>query len=1083
MKTSIFFICLFLGLNSPLNAQNQIDDIGLAKMYLDSVDVLIKQKKYEDAIYLNESAINIYERFAQAEDSLVINAYSKFASIFLRKSDFNKAIEMYQKVLDLRVIFLGAIHSDVAETYNFIGGAYNNKGDYKKALDYFNKGLETKIKASKEENEELIGFYHNVGHASWMTGKYIDALNNYDKELELISNFLGEDHSWLTNVYNNISNVHHDMGNYKTAIEYQEKVIDISRKKPSGDNITIAYAYNRLGVFYETMGNYTLSIQYGEKALQMAIDILGADHPDISQYTHNAGLPYQSKGDYYKALQYYEKTLANDRNHLGEDHPVMAATYSKIGGVFESLQNYDKALYYNEKALDLDLNAYGRNHTYVASSYNNSANVYSSMGNYPKAMEYHEEALDIRLTVFGKENHKTAISYYNMGNVYMKMQRYEEAFHHFQESYAIWGKIFNNKGPYVATSLYGLGKTKLRTRDTLSAIEYLQKGIETSGININEKPISAIEFSPGLFEALAHLIDAKSNYDIPNIPKSLDLVQRTDEIVNYFNQQLSEGASRVEFQEQCYMVYEASIRGFQTKSLRNKTQEFEIAERSKSTVLLSEVRNNYTEAYNDLPGHLQNKDYQLKLEIAQYEKQRFDEEQKKESKNDSLVAAYNSEVFKLKRQHEKLVTTFKNNYPNYYQLKYDNSTASVKEVQSLLETDQALIEYFIGDDAVYIFSLTANEYEVNTIKKDFPLEEWVSQVRDGIYLSTMNNHFDSSQIDSLKQQYADAAYQLHEKLIAPIPLELPKRLIIVPDGALGYLPFDALLSSKPADIGQFKSYDYLLRTYAICYNYSATLYQQILEQPKSRASKRLLAVAPNFGQDRSANYIAGRSIDELRDTLLPLRYNVLEVAYLHDLIGGDTLVGNNAILELFKNQAKDYQIVHLSTHGKANDKIGNYSYLAFTETKDSIENEKLYVRELYNLKLNADMVVLSACETGLGELKRGEGIIGMARGFLYAGTKSIITTLWSVNDKSTQEFMQHFYDGIKAEQSKDIAMQEAKLKLLESNYPEPFYWAGFTAIGDMTSLGLRGGFRWWYFLVIPLGLFLLIRLSRRRSTT
>ncbi len=174
---------------------------------------------------------------------------------------------------------------------------------------------------------------------------------------------------------------------------------------------------------------------------------------------------------------------------------------------------------------------------------------------------------------------------------------------------------------------------------------------------------------------------------------------------------------------------------------------------------------------------------------------------------------------------------------------------------------------------------------------------------------------------------------------------------------------------------------------------SATICEQIRGRQHAKGRKPLLAIAPSFGDEKDYALLANRSINELRDTLTPLRFNTKEVAYLYDQLGGDTMSGKKAVLPRFLEEAAGYQVVHLSTHGKANDREGDFSYLAFSEIKDSVENEKLYVRDLYTMDLNADMVVLSACETGLGELKRGEGIIGMTRGFTYAGAKSIITTL------------------------------------------------------------------------------------------
>jgi CHAT domain-containing protein len=167
---------------------------------------------------------------------------------------------------------------------------------------------------------------------------------------------------------------------------------------------------------------------------------------------------------------------------------------------------------------------------------------------------------------------------------------------------------------------------------------------------------------------------------------------------------------------------------------------------------------------------------------------------------------------------------------------------------------------------------------------------------------------------------------------------------------------------------------------------------------------------------------------------------------------GDYFVNSDATEQKFYDVAGDYRMVHLSTHGVADARQGDYSYLAFAEQKDSIENEFLYVRDIYNTQLNADLVFLSACETAQGELQRGEGIISLARAFAYAGAKSIITTLWQVDDAATKDISIEFYKNLKKGLTKDFALRQAKLRHIKSArsaQKHPFFWAAMIGIGDM----------------------------------
>ena len=208
---------------------------------------------------------------------------------------------------------------------------------------------------------------------------------------------------------------------------------------------------------------------------------------------------------------------------------------------------------------------------------------------------------------------------------------------------------------------------------------------------------------------------------------------------------------------------------------------------------------------------------------------------------------------------------------------------------------------------------------------------------------------------------------------------------------------------------------------------------------------------------------------ERRNGFENLFFNIPEAESIHNLIPGRLFKGSSATEENFLNNTSDYKIIHLATHAKSNDKLGDYSFIALSKVNDSIlDKNRLYVGELYNLNLNADMVVLSACETGLGELQKGEGIISLARAFTYAGAKSTINSLWSVNDASTKTLMEYFYQNIKNGKSKDEALRDAKLTYLENeNYDPPYFWASFIAMGNMEPIALSSEFNYWWLLLLP----------------
>jgi CHAT domain-containing protein len=387
---------------------------------------------------------------------------------------------------------------------------------------------------------------------------------------------------------------------------------------------------------------------------------------------------------------------------------------------------------------------------------------------------------------------------------------------------------------------------------------------------------------------------------------------------------------------------------------------------------------------------------------------------------------------------------------------------------SLLGQDQSLLEYFVGDSAVYIFLVNPDDYEVISMEKDFPLEDWVTQLRKGLTAQYISNE----PTDSLYQnstysadQYVKAAHFLYEKLIAPVKEKLKTKVTIIPDGVLGYLPFQVLLKEKPSRSYRFHSHKYLGLDHQISYSYSATLLRQMqAKQHKKVPEKSLLAMAPYYDgslyfldslyQEEQKSFGISEEVNS-RSAFNPLPYSGIEAYSASQLWGGDFLQEEAATEDQFIQLAGDYRILHLATHGEANDEVGEYAYLAFTEVKDSLENELLYIKDIYNLQLNADLVILSACQTGTGRLQKGEGIISLARAFAYAGAKSILTTLWKVDDQKSKDLMVLFHQLLLKGEDKDTALWKAQKQYLKRNKGQsasPFFWAPFIGVGSMEAL-------------------------------
>ncbi|MCK4343792.1 MAG: CHAT domain-containing protein, partial [Bacteroidales bacterium] len=280
-----------------------------------------------------------------------------------------------------------------------------------------------------------------------------------------------------------------------------------------------------------------------------------------------------------------------------------------------------------------------------------------------------------------------------------------------------------------------------------------------------------------------------------------------------------------------------------------------------------------------------------------------------------------------------------------------------------------------------------------------------------------------------------------------------KKLIIIPDGKLAFIPFEVLLSRFPGDKSfNYSSLPYLIRDYTINYSYSATLLFAGTSPDKIPGNK-LLAFAPayEYGDTKNSNVEELYRTYNIGGELLPLLGTKNEVNIISGLVRGDVFSGVKATEKNLKSLQAGYKILHLALHTFIDNENPMYSKLVFTQDGDTTEDGLLNTWEIYNMDLNAEMVVLSACNTGSGKLRRGEGIISLARGFKYAGVPGIVMTLWSVGDDSSADLMGSFYKYLSRSNRKDEALRYAKLDYLESVSPteaHPYFWAGYVTIGD-----------------------------------
>jgi tetratricopeptide (TPR) repeat protein len=1066
-------LCFFV--SSSLMAQSREDAILI---HQEAYALQQKARSNEDlkkAAEKYEEALRIYAKVGDLKSAS--QAYNSVGLIYASWGQYAKAVEFYQKSLEISRK-IGDVKGE-GQTLGNLGIVYSDWGQYAKAVEFYQKSLEIsrKIGDVKPEANAL----NNLGNVYSDWGQYAKAVEFYEKSLEIkrkIGDVQGEGRT-----LNNLGTVYRDWGQYAKAVEFYEKSLAIFRK--IGDVQGEGRTLNNLGIVYKDWGQYPNSLEFYEKSLEIKRKI--GDVQGEGATLNNLGIVYSNWGQYSKAVEFYEKSLEISRK-VG-DVKTEGQTLTCLGNVYWHWGQYAKSVEFYQKSLEIsrkvgDVKTEGQ-------TLGNLGIVYSDWGQYPKAVEFYEKDLAICRKIGDVKGEGQTLG--DLGKVYQHWGEYDKALTNFQQGLEIYlkigvpagsfkdkiGNLYLDRGeivkaePFIKEAGYNssLGRLSLLRSDYGRAKEYYEKIRQSAEKNQN---------SANLFISYTGLGMIHEN--IGDDPAAVDYFRKAIDRTEDLRAGLS-AAEKAEF-------YNVRVGGFYRTApyeglarvlikLNKPVDALKESEYTRARMFSEALSKRAEGSAPQIPKDVLEKDSQLNEGLAAVSKNL---QKAYEKENKELIAVLEPQVKKAKESLAAHIDMLRKQYPLFAATKYPQPMGLD---QTALKDNEWVLAYHVTDPGIIIY-LTRGKELVRALFKPKPrkeLDDLVLQFRKPLEIAPGKDNFD----EKLRSFDFVAGKKLSDLLLSDVLDSLPEHVpvVVVPDDSLGILPFEMLVLNDKGTIKTDKDLPYVSGAdffgdrNGISYSQSVAALTLARIHAKSKGTQTgLLAIADPVFHEKDDRTAKAPKMEAPTGVMASLYKRLGLMAAEEDGVMGGlkfprlNLTGGlaKALAEMHKKGSKVYTGFNASKANflkKISPALNQYGEVVFAthgyfgkDLPGIMEpvlvltlvppgtDGFLRMTEVMSLNMNADIVALTACQTGLGKRTAGEGTMGMGRAFQYAGARSVLMTLWSVSEVTSVRLVKSFFQHMKEGKSKSEALALARDEIRKRGFDHPFFWAPFILVGE-----------------------------------
>ncbi len=1074
-------LAMWRDLDQPLWEMLTLKEIGRANM---------SPTRYDKAIEAQEQAIAISRASKnRIREGVILN---DLANSYFNQQQYEKAAELFRQCI--------AIFREVKDRRReglmiySLGNTQNRSNQPTEAIASFDQALlilrEVNDRAFEGQAMQSLGLvYMNQGQSD----KAIEITRTAVEIFHEVKNYASEGQARI-----NLGVVYSRVGESEKAIATMEPALTIFRETQNRGSE--GAALNTMGLIYGGMGETEKAVEYFEQSLAIAREL--KDKTREATALNNLGLAYSFLSKYDKAIEYLSQSLPIAREN--KDRLSEAAAFSGIGVIYAKSSQFEKAIESHETSLGIYREL--KNRIFEGNELQNIGNVYKLLGRDDKAIEYYDQSLAVLREVKYRIGEGDGLI--NLSDVLSRLNRDQEAIAAQEQALAIYRELKYRLGE--GTALLTLGTQQFKIAKYEKALEIYQQAVaifrevknrENEGITLFRmgevkqqqqrygeaatlfaesaailREIGSKNFEFGSLTALA-----KAQRDGGDLPLAQKTIEESLRISESLRTELISPESRSAFLsgvQESYRVYtDLLMRRHRTEPQKGFDQlAVEVAERQRSRSLLDLLAESNTDVRQGVDADLIEKERSIAKKLTD-KAQALVRSDKPERAN-----ALRGEISQFENELERTQSAIRKANPNYAAL-VQPQPLKFKEIQAQLDPNTLLLEFALGEDRSHLWAVTRDSLTSYDLPKEAQIKEDALQVYE--MLTARNTAKSGETVPQRQARIADAeanlpaaARALSQNLLAPAASQFgSKRLVIVADGVLQYIPFAMLPdpaagSDQPLVVGhevvslpsasalaiqrtEFADRQLAPKLLAVIADpvfdrtdvrvKTGTSKPVVKEQTAQPADTRGLEYIAEAPADKSGRLVIRRLAftRQEADALLALAPKALSLREM-DFQANRTNVMDGDLAQ--------YRYVHFATHGLLDSERPGLSALVLStvDEKGNPQDGFLRANDIYNMKLPAELVVLSACQTGLGKEVKGEGLIGLTRGFMYAGAKRVVVSLWSVNDKATANLMASFYRGmLKNNERPAAALRAAQIEMWkQKKWQSPYYWAAFTMQGE-----------------------------------